>query len=129
MRASSPEPPRWGGRPPTWPTTSHPLVPRDGLEQARAEAAGLREMVTRVHHLESPDTKALPSAHDRGDYRAQQQQLRRMASGDLESVRIRSTDMHQHGLAVPVAGERRVVRDGAGRPERLLLRAEERTAH
>lgn len=107
-----------------------PPGPRDGLEPARAEAAGLREMVTRVHHLESPDTNALwPSAHDRGDYRAQQQQLRRMASGDLESVRIRSTDMHQPGLAVPVAGERRVVRDGAGRPERLLLRAEERTAH
>ena len=85
---------------------------------------------TLVGYGEHEFTKAVwPSAHDRGDYREQQEQLRRMADGDLESVKIRSTYMHQQGLMVPVAGEIRVVKDAAGRPGHLLLRAEERAVH
>ncbi len=83
-----------------------------------------------VGYPEHAFTKAVwPSAHDRGDYREQCDQLRRMRAGELESVRIRSTYMHGLGLMVPVRGELALVRDAEGRPEHLLLRAEERSSH
>jgi len=69
-----------------------------------------------------------PSAHDRGAYREQQEQLRLLASGELESVRVRSTYMHGQGLMVPVTGRISAVRGEDGQPEHLLLSAEERAS-
>lgn len=83
-----------------------------------------------VGYREDEFTKAVwPSAHDRGDYREQCDQLRRMAAGELESVGVRSTYMHGTGLLVPVRGELTLVRDAEGRPEHLRLSAQERSSH
>lgn len=70
-----------------------------------------------------------PSAHDRGAYREQQEQLQKLAAGELESVRLRSTYMHGQGLMVPVTGKISAVRGDGGQPAHLLLRAEERASH
>lgn len=70
-----------------------------------------------------------PSAHDRGAYRDQQEQLRSLAAGELESVRVRSTYMHGQGIMVQVTGTISAVRGGDGQPAHLLLRAEERASH
>ena len=69
-----------------------------------------------------------PSVHDRSVYKEQQEQLAKMAAGELESVRIESTYMHGQGLMVPVVGELELVRGDDGKPSHLLLRAEERHA-
>lgn len=69
-----------------------------------------------------------PSAHDRGAYREQQEQLRLLASGELESVELRSTYMHGQGLMIPVTGRISAVRGEDGQPAHLRLRAEERAS-
>jgi PAS domain S-box-containing protein len=69
---------------------------------------------------------AWPSPHDRRDYQAQQDQLRRLAAGEIESVAVQSTYMHGQGLMVPVVGTLRAVPGEDGLPVHLLLEAEER---
>jgi PAS domain S-box-containing protein len=69
---------------------------------------------------------AWPSPHDRRDYQAQQEQLRQLASGEIESVAVQSTYMHGQGLMVPVVGTLRAVPGEDGLPVHLLLEAEER---
>jgi PAS domain S-box-containing protein len=69
---------------------------------------------------------AWPSPHDRAVYQEQQDQLRRLVSGEIDSLSVQSTYMHGQGLMVPVVGTLKVVRDGGGQPLHLLLEAEER---
>ena len=69
---------------------------------------------------------AWPSPHDRREYRGQQEQLHRLAAGEVPSVWIRSTYMHGQGLMVPVVGHLTAVAGDDGRPAHLLLEAEER---
>jgi PAS domain S-box-containing protein len=70
---------------------------------------------------------AWPSPHDRASYQQQQEQLRQLVSGEIESVSVQSTYMHGQGLMVPVMGTIRAVLGEDGRPLHLLLEAEERT--
>ena len=72
---------------------------------------------------------AWPSPHDRRDYQDQQEQLRRLAAGEVECVPVQSTYMHGQGLMVPVIGTLRAVPGEDGLPEHLLLEAEERHTH
>jgi PAS domain S-box-containing protein len=67
-----------------------------------------------------------PSVHDRKTYREQYDQLQELASGKLETVKLQSTYMHGQGLMVPIVGELTVIRDEAGKPDHLLLVAEDR---
>jgi PAS domain S-box-containing protein len=69
---------------------------------------------------------AWPSPHDRAGYTQQQEQLRQLASGEIESVSVQSTYMHGQGLMVPVVGTLRAVPGEDGRPLHLLLEAEDR---
>jgi PAS domain S-box-containing protein len=69
---------------------------------------------------------AWPSPHDRRDYQEQQDQLRQLASGEVESVSVQSTYMHGQGLMVPVVGRLTAVPGEDGLPLHLLLEAEER---
>ncbi len=69
---------------------------------------------------------AWPSPHDRAGYQQQQDQLRQLASGEIESVSVMSTYMHGQGLMVPVVGTLKVVPGEDGLPLHLLLEAEER---
>jgi len=69
---------------------------------------------------------AWPSPHDRAGYQQQQEQLRQLASGEIESVDVQSTYMHGQGLMVPVVGTLRAVPGEDGRPLHLLLEAEDR---
>ena len=69
---------------------------------------------------------AWPSPHDRAAYQQQQEQLRQLASGEIDSVEVQSTYMHGQGLMVPVVGTLRAVPGEDGRPLHLLLEAEER---
>jgi len=69
---------------------------------------------------------AWPSPHDRAGYQQQQEQLRQLASGEIESVTVQSTYMHGQGLMVPVVGTLKAVPGEDGRPLHLLLEAEER---
>ena len=69
---------------------------------------------------------AWPSPHDRAGYQQQQEQLRQLASGEIESVDVQSTYMHGQGLMVPVVGTLKVVPGEDGLPLHLLLEAEER---
>jgi PAS domain S-box-containing protein len=69
---------------------------------------------------------AWPSPHDRRDYQEQQDQLRQLASGEIERVPVQSTYMHGQGLMVPVIGKLSAVPGEDGLPVHLLLEAEER---
>ena len=69
---------------------------------------------------------AWPSPHDRAGYQQQQEQLRQLASGEIESVEVQSTYMHGQGLMVPVVGILKAVPGEDGRPLHLLLEAEDR---
>jgi PAS domain S-box-containing protein len=69
---------------------------------------------------------AWPSPHDRAVYQEQQDQLRRLVSGEIDSLSVQSTYMHGQGLMVPVVGTMKVVRNDGGEPLHLLLEAEER---
>jgi PAS domain S-box-containing protein len=69
---------------------------------------------------------AWPSPHDRAAYQQQQEQLRQLASGEIESVEVQSTYMHGQGLMVPVVGILKAVPGEDGRPLHLLLEAEDR---
>ena len=53
-------------------------------------------------------------------------QLRQLASGEVESVAVQSTYMHGQGLMVPVIGKLSAVPGEDGLPVHLLLEAEER---
>jgi PAS domain S-box-containing protein len=72
---------------------------------------------------------AWPSPHDRRDYQDQQEQLRRLAAGEVECVPVQSTYMHGQGLMVPVVGRLTAVPGEDGLPLHLLLEAEERHTH
>ena len=72
---------------------------------------------------------AWPSPHDRRDYQEQQDQLRQLASGEVESVAVQSTYMHGQGLMVPVVGELTLVQGEDGLPSHVLLSAEDRAAN
>jgi PAS domain S-box-containing protein len=67
-----------------------------------------------------------PSPHDRAGYQQQQEQLRQLASGEIDSVDVQSTYMHGQGLMVPVVGTLKVVPGEDGLPLHLLLEAEDR---
>ena len=67
-----------------------------------------------------------PSPHDRAGYQQQQEQLRQLASGEIDSVSVQSTYMHGQGLMVPVVGTLKAVPGEDGRPLHLLLEAEDR---
>src|SRR5918992_3429155 len=69
---------------------------------------------------------AWPSPHDRAGYQQQQEQLRQLASGEIDSVSVQSTYMHGQGLMVPVVGTLKVVPGEDGLPLHLLLEAEDR---
>ena len=69
---------------------------------------------------------AWPSPHDRAAYQQQEEQLKQLATGEIESVSIQSTYMHGQGLMVPVVGTLKVVPGEDGRPLHLLLEAEDR---
>jgi PAS domain S-box-containing protein len=69
---------------------------------------------------------AWPSPHDRAAYQQQQEQLRQLASGEIDSVEVQSTYMHGQGLMVPVVGILKAVPGEDGRPLHLLLEAEDR---
>jgi PAS domain S-box-containing protein len=69
---------------------------------------------------------AWPSPHDRAGYTQSQEQLRQLASGEIDSVAVQSTYMHGQGLMVPVVGTLKVVPGEDGLPVHLLLEAEER---
>jgi chromosome segregation ATPase len=69
---------------------------------------------------------AWPSPHDRAGYTQSQEQLRQLASGEIDSVVVQSTYMHGQGLMVPVVGTLKVVPGEDGLPVHLLLEAEER---
>jgi PAS domain S-box-containing protein len=80
-----------------------------------------------VGYQEHDFTKAAwPSPHDRRDYQVQQEQLRQLAAGDMDSVAVQSTYMHGQGLMVPVVGTLTAVPGEDGLPLHLLLEAEER---
>jgi PAS domain S-box-containing protein len=80
-----------------------------------------------VGYKEYEFTKAAwPSPHDRRDYQDQQDQLRQLASGEIECVPVQSTYMHGQGLMVPVVGRLTAVPGEDGLPLHLLLEAEER---
>ncbi|MDP9378036.1 MAG: PAS domain S-box protein [Actinomycetota bacterium] len=67
-----------------------------------------------------------PSVHDRATLKEQEEQLRRLACGELESVQVQSSYLHGQGLMVLVSGELSLVRDGSGQPQHLLLTARDR---
>jgi PAS domain S-box-containing protein len=69
---------------------------------------------------------AWPSPHDRALYQQQQEELRQLVSGEIESVSVQSTYMHGQGLMVPVVGTLKVVPGEDGLPLHLILEAEER---
>ena len=80
-----------------------------------------------VGYQENAFAKAFwPSPHDRAGYQQQQEQLRQLASGEIDSVSVQSTYMHGQGLMVPVVGTLKVVPGEDGLPLHLLLEAEER---
>jgi PAS domain S-box-containing protein len=67
-----------------------------------------------------------PSPHDRSVYQQQQEELTKLASGEIESVIVQSTYMHGQGLMVPVIGRLSVAPGEDGLPLHLLLEAEDR---
>jgi PAS domain S-box-containing protein len=69
---------------------------------------------------------AWPSPHDRAVYQQQQEELRQLVSGEIDSVSVQSTYMHGQGLMVPVEGTLKVVPGEDGLPLHLLLEAEDR---
>ncbi len=80
-----------------------------------------------VGYQENAFAKAYwPSPHDRAGYTQQQEQLRQLASGEIDSVDVQSTYMHGQGLMVPVVGTLKVVPGEDGLPLHLLLEAEDR---
>jgi hypothetical protein len=80
-----------------------------------------------VGYQENAFAKAVwPSPHDRSGYQQQQEQLRQLAMGEIESVAVQSTYMHGQGLMVPVVGTLKAVPGEDGRPLHLLLEAEDR---
>ena len=80
-----------------------------------------------VGYQENAFGKAVwPSPHDRAGYQQQQEQLRQLAMGEIESVSVQSTYMHGQGLMVPVVGTLKAVPGEDGRPLHLLLEAEDR---
>jgi PAS domain S-box-containing protein len=80
-----------------------------------------------VGYQENAFAKAYwPSPHDRAGYQQQQEQLRQLASGEIDSVDVQSTYMHGQGLMVPVVGTLKVVPGEDGLPLHLLLEAEDR---
>lgn len=80
-----------------------------------------------VGYKEHEFTKAAwPSPHDRRDYKAQLEQLRKLGIGELHEVEVQSTYMHGQGLMVPVVGKLTVELGEDGRPQHLLLEAEDR---
>ncbi len=112
--------------------------PRDGFDDVAQPCAVLsldgifRELnpsfARLVGYQEHEFAKAAwPSPHDRASYQQQQEQLRQLVSGEIESVSVQSTYMHGQGLMVPVMGTIRAVLGQDGRPLHLLLEAEERT--
>ena len=111
--------------------------PRHGFDDAAAPMAILgldgrfRELnpafARLVGYQENAFAKAFwPSPHDRAGYQQQQEQLRQLASGEIDSVDVQSTYMHGQGLMVPVVGTLKVVPGEDGLPLHLLLEAEER---
>jgi PAS domain S-box-containing protein len=112
-------------------------APRHGFDDATQPMAVLtlegrfRELnpaFTKLVGYKEPDflKAAWPSPHDRRDYQEQQDQLRQLASGEVESVPVQSTYMHGQGLMVPVVGKLTAVPGEDGLPVHLLLEAEER---
>ena len=80
-----------------------------------------------VGYQENAFGKAVwPSPHDRAGYQQQQEQLRQLAMGEIDSVSVQSTYMHGQGLMVPVVGTLKAVPGEDGRPLHLLLEAEDR---
>ena len=116
-----------------------PRQPRHGFDDASKPLALLgldgrfRELNPRfarlVGYQEHAFAKAAwPSPHDRAAYQQQQEQLRQLATGEIDSVSIQSTYMHGQGLMVPVVGTLKVVPGEDGRPLHLLLEAEDRNS-
>jgi PAS domain S-box-containing protein len=116
-----------------------PRQPRHGFDDATKPLAILgldgrfRELnppfARLVGYQEHAFAKAAwPSPHDRAAYQQQEEQLRQLATGEIDSVSIQSTYMHGQGLMVPVVGTLKVVPGEDGRPLHLLLEAEDRTS-
>ena len=114
-----------------------PRAPRHGFDDASQPRAILsldgrfRELnpafARLVGYSEHAFAKAVwPSPHDRAGYQQQHEQLRQLASGEIDSVSVQSTYMHGQGLMVPVVGILRVVPGEDGLPLHLLLEAEDR---
>src|SRR3954453_7575664 len=83
-----------------------------------------------VGYKEHEFTKAAwPSPPDRRDYKEQLEQLRAMGVGELRDVEVQSTYMHGQGLMVPVVGKLSLSTGEDGRPQHLLLVAEDRHTH
>jgi PAS domain S-box-containing protein len=118
-------------------TSTVERAPRHGFDDATQPMAVLtldgkfRELnpafTKLVGYKEADFLKAAwPSPHDRRDYQEQQDQLRQLASGEVERVSVQSTYMHGQGLMVPVIGKLTAVPGEDGLPLHLLLEAEER---
>jgi PAS domain S-box-containing protein len=72
---------------------------------------------------------AWPSPHDRQVYKQQQEDLRLLVNGEIDTVIVQSTYMHGQGLMVPVVGHLTLVRGDDGLPAQVLLTAEDRAAN
>ncbi len=64
---------------------------------------------------------AWPSVLDRQLYKGQKAEFDEMVTGDRERALVQSTYMHGQGIMVLMQGEVRLVRDGDGEPNHLLL--------
>jgi PAS domain S-box-containing protein len=116
-----------------------PRQPRHGFDDA-SQPLAILGLDGRFRELNPPFARlvgyqehafgkaAWPSPHDRAAYQQQQEQLRQLATGEIESVSVQSTYMHGQGLMVPVVGTLKAVPGEDGRPLHLLLEAEDRHA-
>jgi len=72
---------------------------------------------------------AWPSVLDRKVYKSQMAEFEQLIAGAIENAEVQSTYMHGQGLMVPVVGEIRLIRGAEGKPDHLLLVADQVTSH